>query len=351
MRIDDIEQIEHRSATSETREIRECRQQEAVNKADPESAYTIRTPESAACRRMIQKKGVTMEFYPMAELPLPPFNLNLSGAALWEFIEAGKLIPFRRVSPRFHYGPPDPISGCDGYEPLFPAHKQKRYERLTECRSLICHRRHLLDQSNDEAWVIFVKAETAYGKDPGSREEFLRKRQEVLSDAQQQFEKLLPEAEDLDAEFTTKDLYANLQLTPSQQADFLACLREAYFRRDQIEPLLIADQKAQPSFEDTVEEVGREAEALYKEIKKHLHYERLDITTASGADIYHALIEVMPELELKHLGSIEIPMDLCSLKTGSPRQNFIEKIIQLFAKSKGKSMSLQVAGELYYRRK
>lgn len=290
-----------------------------------------------------------MEFYRLTDLPLSPFNLNLSGAALWDHIRAGRLIPFRKVSVRFHYGPPDPISGCNGFEPFFPADAQKKYDRLTELRSLICHRRHLLDQSEDEAWKIFVKAETAYGRDPGSQEDFSRKRAEVLSEARQQQEELLMEAESLEAEFSA-DVYASLNLTPFEHAEFIASLSGAFFRRDQIEPL-IADKKPQPPFEDTVEEVGREAEALYKEIKKHLHYERLDITTASGADIYHALIEVMPELELKHLGSVEIPMDLCSLKTGSPRQNFIEKIIQFFGKSKGKSMSLKVAGELYYRRK
>jgi hypothetical protein len=294
--------------------------------------------------------GGTIEFYPMAELPLPPFNLNLSGAALWELIKAGKLIPFRRVSPRFHYGPPDPISGCDGYVPLFPAHKQKRYERLTECRSLIYHRMHLLDQSDDEAWDIFVKAETAYGRDPGSREDFLQKRREVLSDARQQLEKLLPEAEALEAEFHAKDVYANLQLTPFEHAQFIASLSGAYFRRDQIEPF-ITDQKPEPSFEEIVEEVGREAEALYKEIKKDMRYKGLDIMDGVSREIHNSLIEVRPDLKLQHLDSLDIPLDLCTLKRSNPKRSFIEKIIQLFAKSRGRKITQEDAADLYFRRK
>ena len=211
-----------------------------------------------------------MEFYQIADLPFPPFNFKLLGAALWDHIKARRLIPFRKVSIRVRYGPPDPISGCDGYVPFFLPHIQKRYKRLTECRSLIYHRMHLLDQSDDEAWAIFAKSETEYGKDPGSREDFLRKRQEVLSDAQQQLEKLLPEAEALEAKFPAKDLYANLHLTASQHADFLSCLKDAYFRRDHIETL-IADQKPQKSFQDIAKEVGDEAERLYKKILRDLH--------------------------------------------------------------------------------
>jgi hypothetical protein len=106
------------------------------------------------------------------------------------------------------------------------------------------------------------------------------------------------------------------------------------------------------SIELIANEIGTEAEFLYSGIRKDLRDGGSNITAkASQTDIYESLQKVLPELKLKHLASIEIPRDLCTLKKGNPKKNFIEKIIQLFAKIQGKKITLEEAASLYHGKK
>jgi hypothetical protein len=294
--------------------------------------------------------GSAMEFYPREEISLSPFNLTLSSATLRDLITAGQLFPFKRASPRFHYGPPDPISMSYFYEPLFPSLVQARYSHLKTLRSSIWHLRYLLDQSDDEAWAIFVRHHHAYGTDPGGQEDFLRGRAEVLVDAQRQLAEMLPAAEELETEFPAENPYSGLKPGDWEDDSFRSSLQKAFFRRDQIERLR-DEQKEELPFETLAQKVGGEAEALYKEIKRDLRYKGIDITDSatSQQEIYDALIEVLPALRLQYLGGLEIPVDLCCLKASNPKRSFVEKLIKLFAKSKGVRITQQEAGDLYFR--
>ena len=104
------------------------------------------------------------------------------------------------------------------------------------------------------------------------------------------------------------------------------------------------DQKL---FSAEAREVREEAEKLYRAILKHLRYNGINITNALSSEIYAALIEELPQLELPHLGRLTIPELVCSLKSKDPRQNFIQKMIQFWAKeSKNRKITLDAAKAL-----
>lgn len=110
---------------------------------------------------------------------------------------------------------------------------------------------------------------------------------------------------------------------------------------------LYAQNKSSENLCDIAKEVNEEAEFLYGAILQYLHDQDLDITTtARSSEVYEALIEVRPGLNLKHLGSIPVSRAYCTLKSSNPRKNFIEKMIQLVAEEKGQKISLSKAGEL-----
>ncbi len=111
-----------------------------------------------------------------------------------------------------------------------------------------------------------------------------------------------------------------------------------------------AEESGQVSIKTLAEEVGREADSLYKGIMENLHYNGQNITTASQFEIHRSLTEVLPELHLSHLEGIEISQDLCALKSKDPRRNFVEKLIQIVFRNKGQQITLEQAADFYPRK-